>query len=86
MKDLEEKVQELEKESQNTSQENEALRAKVDKMTVELTEYKKRISIISANARPISRAPAKAWGSAFINNLEDVNFQFEFPKFGPRPC
>jgi len=78
-------VQELEKASQSTSQENEALRAKVDKMTVELTEYKKRISIISANARPISRAPAKPWGSTFINNLDDVNFQFEFPKFGARP-
>lgn len=61
------------------------LKAKVDKMTIELNEYKKRISIISANARPISRAPARPWGSAFINNIDDVNFQFEFPKFGQRP-
>ncbi|KAM7207455.1 transcription factor PAP1 domain containing protein [Naviculisporaceae sp. PSN 640] len=85
VKDLEEKVQELEKASQTTSKENELLKAKVDKMTIELNEYKKRISIISANARPISRAPAKPWGSAFINNIDDVNFQFEFPKFGQRP-
>lgn len=54
-------------------------------MTVELNEYKKRISIISANSRPVSRTPAKPWGSTFISNLDDVNFQFEFPKFGPRP-
>ncbi|KAK4219971.1 PAP1-domain-containing protein [Rhypophila decipiens] len=85
VKELEEKVQELEKNSQSTSKENQLLKAKVDKMTIELNEYKKRISIISANARPISRPQAKPWGSAFINNLEDVNFQFEFPKFGARP-
>ncbi|KAK3384513.1 transcription factor PAP1-domain-containing protein [Lasiosphaeria ovina] len=85
LKDLETKVQELEKVSEATNHENDLLRAKVDKMTVELNEYKKRVSVI-ANSRPASGpSPLKPWGSTLTNNLNDVNFQFEFPKFGSLP-
>jgi AP-1-like factor len=84
LKDLEEKVGELQKASEQTSSENSALRAKVEKMTVELDEYKKRLAVLNNN-RP-SNAPSRTgFGNAVINNLNDVNFQFEFPKFGTLP-
>jgi AP-1-like factor len=53
-------------------------------MTVELNEYKKRLSMLSGG-RPVPQGPASAFGSLFVNNLNDVNFQFEFPKFGSLP-
>ncbi|KAK0629169.1 transcription factor PAP1-domain-containing protein [Bombardia bombarda] len=85
LKDLETKVQELEKVSEAANHENGLLRAKVDKMTVELNEYKKRVSLIS-NGRPAARgSSAQPFGSLFMNNINDVNFQFEFPKFGNLP-
>ena len=86
LKDLETKVQELEQASEAANHENGLLRAKVDKMTVELTEYKKRLSLAS-NGPPAMR-PARGgppFGQAFVNNINDVNFQFEFPKFGSLP-
>jgi AP-1-like factor len=85
LKDLENKVQELEKLSEAANNENETLRAKVEKMTVELNEYKKRLSMLSSG-RPVTQGPAApTFGSLFVNNLNDVNFQFEFPKFGSLP-
>jgi len=84
LKDLENKVQELEKLSEVANTENDALRAKVDKLTVELSEYKKRLSSLSSG-RPVHQGPAAPWGNVFVNNLNDVNFQFEFPKFGSLP-
>lgn len=84
LKDLETKVQELEKLSETANTENEALRAKVEKMTAELNEYKKRLSLLSSG-RPVHQGPAAPFGSLFVNNLNDVNFQFEFPKFGSLP-
>ncbi|KAL2197814.1 transcription factor PAP1-domain-containing protein [Corynascus similis CBS 632.67] len=84
LRDLENKVQELEKLSEAANNENETLRAKVDKLTVELNEYKKRLSALSG-ARPLQPGPAAPFGNLFVNNLNDVNFQFEFPKFGSLP-
>ncbi|KAK4105182.1 PAP1-domain-containing protein [Parathielavia hyrcaniae] len=85
LKDLETKVHELEQQSQAANSEKEALRAKVEKMTVELNEYKKRLSLVSSG-RPVHQGPtAPHFGSSFLNNLNDVNFQFEFPKFGSLP-
>ena len=84
LKDLETKVQELEKMSETANSENEVLRAQIDKMTVELNEYKKRLTSLSSG-RPVHQGPAAPFGSLFVNNLNDVNFQFEFPKFGSLP-
>jgi AP-1-like factor len=53
-------------------------------LTLELNEYKKRLSSISSG-RPTQRGPASPFGNLFVNNLNDVNFQFEFPKFGSLP-
>lgn len=61
------------------------LRSKIDKMTVELNEYKKRVSLMAGNTRPSYTGPARLFGSSFVQNLNDVNFQFEFPKFGQLP-
>lgn len=84
MKDLENKVEELEKLSETANNENAALRAQIERMTTELNEYRKRVSLLS-NGRPVHQGPAAPWGSLFVNNLNDVNFQFEFPKFGSLP-
>lgn len=84
MKDLEDKVHELETISQSANSENAALRTQVDKLTIELNEYRKRLTSLP-NGRPPARAPATPFGSLFVNNLNDVNFQFEFPKFGALP-
>lgn len=55
-------------------------------MHIELNEYKKKLSLIVNNSRSsgvTSKPPT--FGNAVINNLNDVNFQFEFPKFGQLP-
>lgn len=76
-------MEELEKASESANHENRLLRAKVDKMTVELTEYKKRISIL-ANRRTTTAAPASSapFGRPMLNNINDIDFRFDFPKFG----
>ncbi|KAK4174589.1 transcription factor PAP1-domain-containing protein [Triangularia setosa] len=84
LKELETKVEELEKASESHNKEKQALRAQVDKMTVELNEYKKRLSTLS-NGRPSYQGPMKPFGAPFLQNMNDVNFQFEFPKFGTLP-
>ncbi|KAL2162014.1 hypothetical protein VTH06DRAFT_7799 [Thermothelomyces fergusii] len=84
LKDLENKVQELEKLSEAANHENEALRAQVEKLTHELNEYKKRLSALTGN-RALPQGVAQHFGNLFLNNLNDVNFQFEFPKFGNLP-
>lgn len=84
MRELENKVQELTKLSEAANNENQALRAQVERLTVELNEYKKRLSLLSSG-RPAHQGPATPFGHMFVNNLNDINFQFEFPKFGSLP-
>ncbi|XXG96113.1 DNA-binding transcription factor yap1 [Hypoxylon texense] len=90
LKDLETKVEELEKASSVTSTENTQLRAQIEKLTMELNEYKKKLTLIGTGSTPRSVSDSAArrnqsFGSAAIQNLSDVNFQFEFPKFGVLP-
>ncbi|KAK2595444.1 DNA-binding transcription factor yap1 [Conoideocrella luteorostrata] len=82
LKDLETKVEELESASEATNHENSKLRAELDRMTTELNQYK-RLAVISQN-KPGSR-DKMPYGNAALNNLSDVSFQFEFPKFGALP-
>jgi AP-1-like transcription factor len=84
VKDLETKVKELERAAQATTSENSQLRAQVDKMTMELGEYKKRLSVADRPSRSLT-GPRPVFGHGLVNNLNDVNFQFEFPKFGSLP-
>ncbi|KAG3184367.1 hypothetical protein PC129_g25306, partial [Phytophthora cactorum] len=75
LKDLETKVEELEKASEAAKHENSMLRAKVDRMTSELHQYKQRVSVIgNSKAIPREKVP---FGNDAVNNLSDVNFQFE---------
>ncbi|KAF4977972.1 hypothetical protein FZEAL_5580 [Fusarium zealandicum] len=83
LKDLETKVEELEQASQAANHENGVLRAQVERMTAELNQYKQKVSVMTnPKALPREKVP---FGSAAVNNLGDVNFQFEFPKFGMLP-
>ncbi|KAF7543575.1 hypothetical protein G7Z17_g10630 [Cylindrodendrum hubeiense] len=83
LKDLETKVEELEKASEAANHENGRLRAQVDRMTSELNQYKSRVTLMT-NPKAIPREKVP-FGNAAVNNLSDVNFQFEFPKFGMLP-
>ncbi|KAI0968157.1 transcription factor PAP1-domain-containing protein [Xylaria arbuscula] len=87
LKDLETKVEELEKASDATTSENTQLRSQIEKLNVELEQYKKKLTVMSGRARS-STGPTRGpstFGSAAIQNINDVNFQFEFPKFGMFP-
>ncbi|KAI9743039.1 MAG: DNA-binding transcription factor yap1 [Claussenomyces sp. TS43310] len=91
LKDLETKVHDLEKASESANQENSILRAKLEKMAVEVREYKKRLSLTTTGQSPsLSGAlPPYLAGKGSTNNTtanpSDVNFQFEFPRFGRLP-
>ncbi|KAB8294093.1 hypothetical protein EYC80_009547 [Monilinia laxa] len=89
LKDLETKVEDLEKASESANHENSILRAQIERMSMELREYKKRLSINGAmNRSPNGNVPAYFAGKGLPNvsaNPNDVNFQFEFPRFGRLP-
>ncbi|KAJ8119343.1 hypothetical protein ONZ43_g3687 [Nemania bipapillata] len=87
LKDLETKVEELEKASATTNNENTQLRAQIEKLTVELEQYKKKLSVVTSRSRSSTTTSRgqSTFGSAAIQNINDVNFQFEFPKFGMFP-
>lgn len=87
LKDLETKVAELEKASESTNHENGLLRAQVDRLQMELREYRKRLSMQTSG---LSRTPAFGQGltsyfAGAANSSSSSNFQFEFPKFGTLP-
>ncbi|ERT01900.1 hypothetical protein HMPREF1624_00195 [Sporothrix schenckii ATCC 58251] len=85
LKDLETKVSELEKASETANSENGVLRAQVEKMTVEINEYKKRMELLSRSRSSYTQGGQQVFGNPIFNNINDVNFQFEFPKFGQLP-
>ncbi|XP_014554126.1 hypothetical protein COCVIDRAFT_105819 [Bipolaris victoriae FI3] len=84
LKDLETKVQELEKASDATNHENGLLRAQVQRLQMELREYRKRLSM---NSSGLSRTPPLTGGfSSMLNTNTTVNnFSFDFPRFGGLP-
>lgn len=77
----------MEKASEAVNHENELLKQKVEKMTAELSEYKKRVTIAGTSGRPalLTNSNVRPFGQPIVNNISDVNFQFEFPKFGVLP-
>jgi AP-1-like factor len=90
---LETKVEDLQKASESANHENSILRAQVEKMSMELREYRKRLSLTNGNLNRNSSlgngVPNYLSGKGLVNsganNPNDVNFQFEFPKFGVLP-
>lgn len=81
LKDLETKVDELEKASEATNHENGRLRAQVEKLNIELKEYRKRISV---NTTKSGYSPPLATQQA-RNFYHSNEFSFAFPKFGDVP-
>lgn len=87
LKDLETKVEELQKASEEANNENSSLRAKVNQMTSELNQYKKKVSLMTQSSPQSNRF--STYGNNAVNpvsGLNDVDFQFDFPTFGvPTP-
>lgn len=84
MKDLETKVEELEKNSESANQQNGQLRAQVERLQVELKEYRKRLSWISSNGGARQQAVNNTSRPTNLGNGSS-DFQFQFPKFGDSP-
>lgn len=69
------------------------LRAQVEKMAAELREYKKRLTLTGGNGNGISSISGgvpsylsgKGLGGNMTNNPSNLNFEFEFPRFGSLP-
>ncbi|KAI9840455.1 MAG: DNA-binding transcription factor yap1 [Sclerophora amabilis] len=81
LKDLEVKVDDLEKASEAANHENGLLRAQVDRLHNELAGYRKRMSL---NNTGLPRSPPTARTNG--SGLNDSNnFKFDFPKFGSAP-
>ncbi|KAI2633485.1 transcription factor PAP1-domain-containing protein [Xylaria nigripes] len=87
LKDLETKVEELEKASSITNSENSQLRAQIGRLTGELAQYKKELSLMVNRMHPSTGNSRNktSFGNTAIQNINDVNFQFEFPRFGMLP-
>ncbi|PHH54032.1 hypothetical protein CFIMG_000994RA [Ceratocystis fimbriata CBS 114723] len=80
VRDLEIKVEELEKASEEANNENSTLRSQIERLTDELEQYKRTVQQMHRGSeRP------RGFGSAAINNMSDISFQFEFPSFGSLP-
>ncbi|RDW74658.1 putative bZIP transcription factor AP-1/Yap1 [Aspergillus mulundensis] len=84
LKDLETKVDELQRASDDANQENGLLKAQVERLQVELREYRKRLSwVTQGNAlSAINSYPGNANRMSGLNNND---FMFDFPKFGDLP-
>ncbi|KAF3492385.1 Chap1 [Arthroderma uncinatum] len=86
LKDLETKVEDLERASQNANHENTLLRAHVQRLQVELKEYRKRLSWISSG-NSISPTTGLLNQARNLHAQSRINneFSFDFPKFGDLP-
>lgn len=74
----------MQKASDDANNENKVLRAQVEQMTAELKEYRNRLTLTSGRSTSQgSKLPGA--GTPAAGNFNDVNFQFEFPKFGVLP-
>ena len=84
LKDLETKVEDLEKASEATNHENGRLRAEVERLNTEVKEYRKRMSL---TAPATGRSPPTASPTSY-NSYQNQNndFMFAFPKFGDLPA
>ncbi|KAF3085472.1 DNA-binding transcription factor yap1 [Orbilia oligospora] len=82
LKDLELKVQDLEKVSESTNQENKALKEQVEKLQAELKEYRKRFSMGGGHSRSPSNSISQGLNSLDSAIRSSGGFNFDFPLFG----
>ncbi|OJJ78110.1 hypothetical protein ASPBRDRAFT_114826 [Aspergillus brasiliensis CBS 101740] len=87
LKDLETKVDELQKASDNANQENGLLRAQIDRLQVELKEYRKRLSWLTTGngVSAMTAIPGAFSSNKGSYGLQNNDFMFDFPKFGDLP-
>ncbi|OJD33949.1 bzip transcription factor (ap-1) [Diplodia corticola] len=86
LKDLETKVGELQKASDAANHENGLLRAQVERLQMELREYRKRLSSNTTGiSRPSGFPSLLSHNNNNNNSPPSSNFQFEFPRFGALP-
>ncbi|KAI1740427.1 hypothetical protein F4680DRAFT_419420 [Xylaria scruposa] len=87
LKDLETKLEELEKASSAANDENTQLRSQIEKLTVDLEQYKKTLSVSSSTLRSLTSSSRghSTPGSAAIHNINDVSLPFESTGFGTVP-
>ncbi|KAJ5172031.1 AP-1-like transcription factor napA [Penicillium capsulatum] len=86
LKDLETKVEELQSSSDTANQENGLLRAQVERLQVELREYRKRLSWMSSGNSALSAMTSiPSAHSKGAYGLQNNDFFFDFPKFGDLP-
>jgi AP-1-like factor len=85
LKDLETKVDELQKTSDNANQENGLLRAQVERLQVELREYRKRLSWMTSGSGISAMSAIPNAHSRGAYGLQNNEFLFDFPKFGDLP-
>ena len=78
LKDLETKVAELTKSSEDDKHENGLLKAQVERLHNELQDYRKRLSATTSQNRS---PPTYAARGAHIESAHN-NFAFDFPSFG----
>ncbi|KAL1964733.1 hypothetical protein VTN77DRAFT_6600 [Rasamsonia byssochlamydoides] len=85
LRDLENKVQELQKASEAANQENSQLRLQVERLQVELREYRKRLSWLSSGNGFSTMSALHNVNSRNLSGLSNNDFFFDFPKFGDLP-
>ncbi|KAB8230642.1 DNA-binding transcription factor yap1 [Aspergillus alliaceus] len=85
LKDLETKVDELQKASDDANQENGLLRAHVERLQVELREYRKRLSWLTSGSGISAMTAIPGAHSRSLYGLNNNDFMFDFPKFGDLP-
>lgn len=89
LKDLETKVAELSKSQEADKHENGMLKAQVDRLQVELKEYRKRLSLNNGAGALRGSPPLAPYTgqnrSSSGPSPANSGFQFDFPKFGALP-
>ncbi|WEW58685.1 DNA-binding transcription factor yap1 [Emydomyces testavorans] len=85
LKDLETKVDDLEKASEAANHENSLLRAQIERLQVELREYRRRLSwMTGVNGYSIPSNNSPKNNDSRTSRLNG-DFSFEFPRFGDLP-
>jgi AP-1-like transcription factor len=90
LKDLETKVNELSKTHEADKHENGLLKAQVERLQIELKEYRKRLSLNGGSSArgspPLTAYTGQGRSNSGPNSANSTNsFQFDFPKFGALP-